>query len=182
MLGGAAGRCGGHPGGLRRPRASRWPQAFAAELELPGAAAALAHDPHAPGSAGQRAGGRERGHGQAGPRRRAAGPDARWPNAPRAAAGERGGSSTMPHKRNPVAAVAVLACAGQTPGLVAAVLVGDGPGARARRPGPGRPSGSPCCACSRSPARRRTPRRSCSRACRSIPRGCGPTSRRPGRR
>lgn len=36
--------------------------------------------------------------------------------------GERGGSSTMPHKRNPVAAVAVLACAGQTPGLVASVL------------------------------------------------------------
>jgi 3-carboxy-cis,cis-muconate cycloisomerase len=36
--------------------------------------------------------------------------------------GERGGSSTMPHKRNPVAAVAVLACVGQTPGLVAGVL------------------------------------------------------------
>jgi 3-carboxy-cis,cis-muconate cycloisomerase len=36
--------------------------------------------------------------------------------------GERGGSSTMPHKRNPVAAIAVLACAGQTPGLVASVL------------------------------------------------------------
>ena len=37
-------------------------------------------------------------------------------------AGERGGSSTMPHKHNPVAAIAVLACAGQTPGLVAGVL------------------------------------------------------------
>ena len=36
--------------------------------------------------------------------------------------GDRGGSSTMPHKRNPVAAVAVLACAGQTPGLVASIL------------------------------------------------------------
>jgi 3-carboxy-cis,cis-muconate cycloisomerase len=34
----------------------------------------------------------------------------------------RGGSSTMPHKHNPVGAVAVLACAGQGPGLVAAVL------------------------------------------------------------
>jgi 3-carboxy-cis,cis-muconate cycloisomerase len=34
----------------------------------------------------------------------------------------RGGSSTMPHKRNPVGAVGVLACAGQGPGLVAAVL------------------------------------------------------------
>ena len=35
---------------------------------------------------------------------------------------ERGGSSTMPQKRNPVLAVAVLACAAQTPGLVATVL------------------------------------------------------------
>lgn len=38
--------------------------------------------------------------------------------------GERGGSSTMPHKRNPVTSVAVLACAGQAPGLVAGVLAG----------------------------------------------------------
>ena len=36
--------------------------------------------------------------------------------------GDRGGSSTMPHKRNPVGAIAVLACAGQAPGLVATVL------------------------------------------------------------
>jgi 3-carboxy-cis,cis-muconate cycloisomerase len=34
----------------------------------------------------------------------------------------RGGSSAMPHKHNPVGAVAVLACAGQGPGLVATVL------------------------------------------------------------
>lgn len=34
----------------------------------------------------------------------------------------RGGSSTLPHKRNPVAAVSVLACAGQAPGLVATLL------------------------------------------------------------
>jgi 3-carboxy-cis,cis-muconate cycloisomerase len=34
----------------------------------------------------------------------------------------RGGSSTMPHKRNPVAAVAVLACATRVPGLVATLL------------------------------------------------------------
>ncbi len=34
----------------------------------------------------------------------------------------RGGSSTMPQKRNPVGAVAVLACAGQAPGQVATVL------------------------------------------------------------
>lgn len=34
----------------------------------------------------------------------------------------RGGSSTMPHKRNPVGAVAVLACAERGPGLVATIL------------------------------------------------------------
>jgi 3-carboxy-cis,cis-muconate cycloisomerase len=33
-----------------------------------------------------------------------------------------GGSSAMPHKQNPVAAVAVVACADRAPGLVAAVL------------------------------------------------------------
>jgi 3-carboxy-cis,cis-muconate cycloisomerase len=33
-----------------------------------------------------------------------------------------GGSSAMPHKRNPVAAVATLACAEQAPGLVATLL------------------------------------------------------------
>jgi 3-carboxy-cis,cis-muconate cycloisomerase len=36
----------------------------------------------------------------------------------------RGGSSTLPHKRNPVAAVSVLACARQAPGLVATLLAG----------------------------------------------------------
>jgi 3-carboxy-cis,cis-muconate cycloisomerase len=34
----------------------------------------------------------------------------------------RGGSSTMPHKRNPVGAVAVIACAQRAPGLVATVM------------------------------------------------------------
>ena len=34
----------------------------------------------------------------------------------------RGGSSAMPHKRNPVAAVTVAACAARVPGLVATVL------------------------------------------------------------
>ena len=34
----------------------------------------------------------------------------------------RGGSSTMPHKRNPVACAAVLACAARVPGLVATLL------------------------------------------------------------
>jgi 3-carboxy-cis,cis-muconate cycloisomerase len=34
----------------------------------------------------------------------------------------RGGSSTMPHKRNPVGAVAVVACAQRAPGLVATMM------------------------------------------------------------
>ncbi len=38
------------------------------------------------------------------------------------AADGRGGSSTMPHKRNPVGAVAVVACAQRAPGLVATIL------------------------------------------------------------
>jgi 3-carboxy-cis,cis-muconate cycloisomerase len=36
--------------------------------------------------------------------------------------GDRGGSSTMPHKRNPVAAISALAAARQAPGLVASLL------------------------------------------------------------
>jgi 3-carboxy-cis,cis-muconate cycloisomerase len=36
----------------------------------------------------------------------------------------RGGSSTMPHKRNPVACAAVLACAARVPGLVSSLLAG----------------------------------------------------------
>jgi 3-carboxy-cis,cis-muconate cycloisomerase len=35
---------------------------------------------------------------------------------------DRGGSSAMPHKRNPVAAVAVAACTARVPGLVATIL------------------------------------------------------------
>ena len=38
------------------------------------------------------------------------------------AEGAAGGSSTMPHKRNPVAAVSAAACAAQAPGLVATLL------------------------------------------------------------
>ncbi|HEX6460560.1 MAG TPA: lyase family protein [Thermoleophilaceae bacterium] len=39
-----------------------------------------------------------------------------------AGAAGRGGSSTLPHKRNPVGAVAVRACAARVPGLVATML------------------------------------------------------------
>ena len=47
--------------------------------------------------------------------------------------GERGGSSTLPQKRNPVRAMAVIACADRAPGLGASRARGDVPGARAWR-------------------------------------------------
>ena len=45
----------------------------------------------------------------------------------------RGGSSTMPHKRNPVGAIGLVACAQRGPGLVATMLAAMIAGARARR-------------------------------------------------
>ena len=44
------------------------------------------------------------------------------PSGPADGAVRRGGSSAMPHKNNPVAAVAVLGCAKQVPGLVATLI------------------------------------------------------------
>jgi 3-carboxy-cis,cis-muconate cycloisomerase len=58
------------------------------------------------------------GPDQRGPDQR--GPDQRGPDQQGAAASpRRGGSSAMPHKRNPVAAVAILGCTRQVPGLLA---------------------------------------------------------------
>ena len=45
----------------------------------------------------------------------------------------RGGSSAMPHKNNPVAAISARACARRAPGLVGDAVRGDGAGARAGR-------------------------------------------------
>jgi 3-carboxy-cis,cis-muconate cycloisomerase len=65
----------------------------------------------------------QRGQDQRGPEQRGQdqrGPDQRGPEQPGAAASpRRGGSSAMPHKRNPVAAVAILGCTKQVPGLLA---------------------------------------------------------------
>ncbi|HEY2261587.1 MAG TPA: lyase family protein [Streptosporangiaceae bacterium] len=47
------------------------------------------------------------------------GPEQRGPEQPGSAAPRRGGSSAMPHKRNPVAAIAILGCTRQVPGLLA---------------------------------------------------------------
>ena len=49
------------------------------------------------------------------------------------AEGQPGGSSSMPHKRNPARAVIVTATAHRAPGLVATLLVGRAAGAAARR-------------------------------------------------
>jgi 3-carboxy-cis,cis-muconate cycloisomerase len=49
--------------------------------------------------------------------------------------GEEGGSSTLPHKRNPVAAVAARACAARAPGLVATMLAAMGGGEYQRAAG-----------------------------------------------
>ena len=53
----------------------------------------------------------------------------------------RGGSSAMAHKRNPVAAVSVLACTKRVPGLVATMFAAWSRSTSAR-PAPGRPSGA----------------------------------------
>jgi 3-carboxy-cis,cis-muconate cycloisomerase len=57
------------------------------------------------------------GPDQRGPEQR--GPEQRGPEQPGGAAPRRGGSSAMPHKRNPVAAIAILGCTRQVPGLLA---------------------------------------------------------------
>ena len=51
-----------------------------------------------------------------------AGPDAGRPDGAGTAAPRRGGSSAMPNKSNPVAAVAILGCAKQAPGLLATLV------------------------------------------------------------
>ena len=47
--------------------------------------------------------------------------------------GGRGGSSTLPHKRNPVGSVLAIACARRVRGAAGGAARGDAPGARARR-------------------------------------------------
>jgi 3-carboxy-cis,cis-muconate cycloisomerase len=49
----------------------------------------------------------------------AAGPSGDGPGGGGAGGGRRGGSSAMPHKRNPVAAIAILGCTRRAPGLLA---------------------------------------------------------------
>ena len=88
----------------------------------------------------------------------------------------RGGSSTLPHKRNPVAAISAVARrhARARPRRHAARR--DGARARARRRRRGTPSGGRCASCSRRSAR---PPRGCATASstsRSTPSACARTS------
>ena len=115
-------------------------------------------------------------------RPRATSPCSPRPRSARCARPRRGGSTSMPHKRNPVAAVAALGCAQQAPGAGRDPAGRDGAGARARRrrlaqrmaaavrpPDHHRLRGVPGCA----PA---------SRASRSTPSACWPTSATPATR
>ena len=87
-----------------------------------------------------------------------------------------GGSSTLPQKRNPVAAVAAVACAKRTPGLVATMLAAM-PGEQERAAGAWQAEAShPLGAAGADRLGRRRGARRCSRASRSTPRGCAPTS------
>ena len=63
--------------------------------------------------------GESTGAGAGGPASSDGGPD---PAAGAAASPRRGGSSAMPHKHNPVAAIAILACTKQAPGLLATLV------------------------------------------------------------
>ena len=54
-----------------------------------------------------------------------------------------GGSTSMPHKRNPVAAISALGCAQQAPGLVSTLLHAM-VGSTSAPPAPGTASGARC--------------------------------------
>lgn len=87
-----------------------------------------------------------------------------------------GGSSAMPHKRNPIAAVCALGCAASAPGWSPA----SSPPWRTSTnapPAPGTRSGGRCASCSSAPAPRR---RGCGprwSGCSCTPTSCAPTSR-----
>jgi 3-carboxy-cis,cis-muconate cycloisomerase len=94
-------------------------------------------------------------------------------------AGEgRGGSSTMPHKRNPVAATTALAAATMAPNLAATIFAAQ-VRITSAAPVPGTPNGRPCRRCCWSPPAG-SPRSSISpRDSRSTLRACASTSMPP---
>ena len=145
QFGGAAGTLAGLTRTApRSPRRS--PAAAAAD------AAPVAHraDPDRRARRRARRGGR--GLRQAGHRRRRCSPGTELGEVSEAAPGD---SSSMPHKRNPIAAVTARAAARRAPGL-AAVLLGRWTASTSARPGRGTPSGRPSATCCAPPAARRT--------------------------
>ena len=95
------------------------------------------------------------------------------------AAPGKGGSSTMPHKRNPVGAIAIRANHRRIAGLMATIDAGARAGARARAPAAGRPNGRRCASFSCfSAGSVETASATCCRGSRSIPRACAKISMR----
>ena len=91
---------------------------------------------------------------------------------------DRGGSSAMAHKRNPVGAVSVLACAKRTPGPRGHRAGGDGAGARAGRGSVAGGVGDP----HRAPDAHRLGGGVGARAAREPDGGCRADARQPRRR
>ena len=90
----------------------------------------------------------------------------------------RGGSSTLPHKRNPVGAVLVTAATRRVPGLVA-TLLGSMAQEHERATGAWHAEWEPQLDLLRLVGGAAARTRSCWRAWRSTRSGCGPTWRRP---
>ena len=110
-------------------------------------------------------------------------PSPRWPRSPRDRRGRpagdvrRGGSSAMPHKRNPVAAVVILGCARRAPGLLA-TLAAAGEQEHQRAAGAWHAEWEPLADLLRlTGSASRLGRRPAGRAAGGRATGCGPTSR-----
>ena len=95
-------------------------------------------------------------------------------------AGEgRGGSSTMPHKRNPVATATALAAATMAPNLAATIFAAQVAGSRTQRRTLARGVADVADPAARDIRRARGGRRDCRRAGRSMRRACAPISMPP---
>ena len=90
-----------------------------------------------------------------------------------------GGSTSMPHKRNPVAAISALGCAQQAPGAGRDPAGRDGAGARARRRRLAQRMAAAVRPADHHRLRRRPGCAPASRAWRSTPSACWPTSATP---
>ena len=90
----------------------------------------------------------------------------------------RGGSSTMPHKRNPVAAATALAAATMAPNLAATIFAAQVQD-HERSAGPGTRNGRPCRCCCWSPRARSPPSSISPKGWKSMRRACASISTPP---